>query len=148
MKAGSFMGFYALQHFVREGRRTRLPVRVLYVPEEEVGSPTSRAAIEAAARKSKYVLVMEPARDGGKCVTARKGWGRFDMTITGRASHAGSRPQDGRVFANSPARSRSGSHHRLQRHLGRGRHAGGAPNVVPAWRHRLRVRPASTSMPW
>lgn len=43
-----------------------------------------------------YVLVMEPARDGGKCVTARKGWGRFEMTITGRASHAGLRPQDGR----------------------------------------------------
>src|SRR5215813_11986227 len=96
MKAGSFMAFYALQHFVREGRRTKLPVRVLYVPEEEVGSPTSRAAIEAAARKSKYVLVMEPARDGGKCVTARKGWGRFDMAITGLASHAGLRPQDGR----------------------------------------------------
>jgi glutamate carboxypeptidase len=104
MKAGSYMGFYALQHFVREGRRTKLPVRVLYVPEEEVGSPTSRAAIEAAALKSKYVLVMEPARDGGKCVTARKGWGRFDMTITGRASHAGSRPQDGRSALSELAR--------------------------------------------
>jgi glutamate carboxypeptidase len=104
MKAGSYMAYYALQHFVREGRRTRLPVRVLYVPEEEVGSPTSRAAIEAAARKSKYVLVMEPARDGGKCVTARKGWGRFDMTITGRASHAGSRPQDGRSALGELAR--------------------------------------------
>src|SRR5262249_6358318 len=76
----------------------------LYVPEEEVGSPTSRAAIEAAALKSKYVLVMEPARDGGKCVTARKGWGRFDMTITGRASHAGSRPQDGRSAVRELAR--------------------------------------------
>jgi glutamate carboxypeptidase len=96
MKAGSYMAYYALQHFVRQGRTTPLPVRILYVPEEEIGSPTSRAAIEAAARKSKYVLVMEPARDGDKCVTARKGWGRFDMTITGRASHAGSRPQDGR----------------------------------------------------
>ena len=96
MKAGSYMAYYALQHFVRQGRATPLPVRILYVPEEEIGSPTSRAAIEAAARKSKYVLVMEPARDGDKCVTARKGWGRFDMTITGRASHAGSRPQDGR----------------------------------------------------
>ncbi|MFO1159763.1 MAG: M20 family metallopeptidase [Reyranellaceae bacterium] len=104
MKAGSYLACYALQHFVREGRRTALPVRVLYVPEEEVGSPTSRAAIEAAARKSKYVLVMEPARDGGKCVTARKGWGRFDMTITGRASHAGSRPQDGRSALRELAR--------------------------------------------
>jgi glutamate carboxypeptidase len=104
MKAGSYMAYYALQHFVRQGRATPLPVRILYVPEEEVGSPTSRAAIEAAALKSKYVLVMEPARDGGKCVTARKGWGRFDMTITGRASHAGSRPQDGRSAVRELAR--------------------------------------------
>jgi glutamate carboxypeptidase len=54
--------------------------------------------------KSKYVLVMEPARDGGKCVTARKGWGRFEMTITGRASHAGVRPQDGRSAVRELAR--------------------------------------------
>ena len=74
------------------------------MPEEEVGSPTSRAAIEAAALKSKYVLVMEPARDGGKCVTARKGWGRFEMTITGRAAHAGLRPQDGRSAVRELAR--------------------------------------------
>ena len=104
MKAGSYMAYYALQHFVRQGRTTPLPVRLLYVPEEEVGSPTSRAAIEAAALKSKYVLVMEPARDGGKCVTARKGWGRFDMTITGRASHAGLRPQDGHSAVRELAR--------------------------------------------
>ena len=104
MKAGSYMAYYALQHFVRRGRTTPLPVRLLYVPEEEVGSPTSRAAIEAAALNSKYVLVMEPARDGGKCVTARKGWGRFDMTVTGRASHAGLRPQDGRSALRDLAR--------------------------------------------
>jgi glutamate carboxypeptidase len=96
MKAGSFMAYYAMQHFVRRGRTTPLPVRIMYVPEEEVGSPTSRERIEAAARKAKYVLVMEPARDGDRCVTARKGWGRFELKVTGRAAHAGSRPQDGR----------------------------------------------------
>jgi glutamate carboxypeptidase len=96
MKAGSFMGFYALQHLIRSGRTTRLPVRFLYVPEEEVGSPTSRARIEAAARKARYALVLEPARDGNRCVTGRKGVGRFVMKIAGRASHAGLRHQDGR----------------------------------------------------
>ena len=104
MKAGSYIAYYALQHFVRQARTTALPVRILYVPEEEVGSPTSRATIEAAALKSKYVLVMEPARDGGKCVTARKGWGRFEMMISGRASHAGLRPQDGRSAVRELAR--------------------------------------------
>ncbi len=137
MKAGSYLACYALQHFVREGRRTTLPVRVLYVPEEEVGSPTSRAAIEAAARKSKYVLVMEPARDGGKCVTARKGWGRFDMTITGRASHAGSRPQDGRSALRELARQildlESISDPAIGVSVVVGMAQGGsAPNVVPA----------------
>src|SRR5215471_21466552 len=76
----------------------------MYEPEEGVGSPTSRGAVEAAALRSKYVLVMEPARDGGKCVTARKGWGRFEMTITGRASHAGLRPRDGRSAVRELAR--------------------------------------------
>jgi len=137
MKAGSYLACYALQHFVREGRRTTLPVRILYVPEEEVGSPTSRAAIEAAARKSKYVLVMEPARDGGKCVTARKGWGRFDMTITGRASHAGSRPQDGRSALRELARQildlEAMSDPAVGISIVVGMAQGGsAPNVVPA----------------
>ena len=36
----------------------------LFIPEEEVGSPTSRARIEEAARGHKYALVMEPGRDG------------------------------------------------------------------------------------
>ena len=66
MKAGAYMAYYAYQHLVRSGRRSRLPVTFFYVPEEEVGSPTSRAAIEAEAQKHKYVLVTEPAREGGK----------------------------------------------------------------------------------
>ena len=75
-----------------------------YVPEEEVGSPTSRAAIEAEARKHKYVLVTEPAREGGKCVTGRKGAGRFTVTAHGRQAHSGVRPQDGRSAIHEMAR--------------------------------------------
>ena len=78
------------------GRAHGMPVTWLYVPEEEVGSPTSREVIEREARKAKYVLVTEPARDGGKIVTARKGVGRFELKITGRPSHAGAQHQDGR----------------------------------------------------
>ncbi|MBL8698097.1 MAG: M20 family metallopeptidase [Alphaproteobacteria bacterium] len=104
MKAGSFMGYYALQHFVRTGRTTPLPVRIMYIPEEEVGSPTSRELIEKAALKAKYVLVMEPAREGNKCVTARKGVGRFEMRITGKAAHSGARHEDGRSAIKEAAR--------------------------------------------
>ena len=71
-------GPLALQHFVRRGRTTALSVRILYVPGGGIGETRQVApAIEAAALKREYVLVVEPARDGGKCVTARKGWGRF-----------------------------------------------------------------------
>ena len=38
----------------------------------------------------------EPARDGGRVVTCRKGVGRFQVEIEGRPSHAGSRHPDGR----------------------------------------------------
>lgn len=137
MKAGSYLAYYALQHFVREGRTTPLPVRILYIPEEEVGSPTSRPAIEAAARNAKYVLVMEPARDGDKCVTSRKGWGRFDMTITGRASHAGSKPEEGRSALNELARqildleSMTDFETGVSVVVGMAQ-GGSAPNVVPA----------------
>ncbi len=96
MKAGGYIAYYALRHLIRQGKKTRLPVTFLFIPEEEVGSPTSRARIEAAARGHKYCLVMEPGRDGDKVVTSRKGVGRFVMTVKGRASHAGVRHEDGR----------------------------------------------------
>jgi len=96
MKAGAYLPYYAYRHLRRLGAGTALPVTFLFVAEEEVGSPTSRAVIEAEAKKAKYVLVTEPARDGGKLVTARKGVGRFEMTITGRPAHSGAQHADGR----------------------------------------------------
>jgi glutamate carboxypeptidase len=96
MKAGGYIAYYALRHLVRQGKKTRLPVTFLFIPEEEVGSPTSRARIEEAARGHKYALVMEPGRDGDRVVTSRKGVGRFSLTVKGTASHAGARHQDGR----------------------------------------------------
>ena len=96
MKAGGYIAYYALRHLIRQGKKPKLPVTFLFIPEEEVGSPTSRARIEAAARGHKYALVMEPGRDGDKVVTSRKGVGRFVMTVKGRASHSGVRHEDGR----------------------------------------------------
>src|SRR3546814_1446658 len=104
MKGGAFLALYALQHLIRQGRKSRLPVTILYVPDEEVGSPISRAAIEAEAKKAKYVLVTEPAREGGKIVTARKGVARFRMKATGRPAHIGARHQDGRNATREIAR--------------------------------------------
>jgi len=104
MKAGGYIAYYALRHLVRQGKKTRLPVTFLFIPEEEVGSPTSRARIEEAARGHKYALVMEPGRDGDRVVTSRKGVGRFTLTVKGTASHAGVRHQDGRSAIHEMAR--------------------------------------------
>jgi glutamate carboxypeptidase len=58
--------------------------------DEEVGSETSRALTEQAARKSNRVLVLEPGTGmEGKLKTARKGVGVYRVVIRGKASHAG-----------------------------------------------------------
>jgi len=96
MKGGAYLAYHAFRQVCANGARSPLGVTQLYVSDEEIGSPTSRALIEAEGRKAKYVLVTEPARDGGKIVTGRKGVGRFEVFIRGVPSHAGTRPGDGR----------------------------------------------------
>jgi glutamate carboxypeptidase len=96
MKGGAYLAYHAFRQVCADGARSPLGVTQLYVSDEEIGSPTSRALIEQQGRKAKYVLVTEPARDGGKIVTGRKGVARFEITIKGVPSHAGTRPEDGR----------------------------------------------------
>ena len=96
MKGGAYLAYHAFRQLCADGAQSPLGVTQLYVSYEEIGSPTSRALIEAEGRKAKYVLVTEPARDGGKIVTGRKGVARFDVFIKGVPSHAGTRPGDGR----------------------------------------------------
>jgi len=104
MKGGAHIAFAAMRHLVRAGRTTRLPIRHLLVSEEEVGSPTSRALIEREARRAVAVLVTEPAREGGRIVTARKGTARFEIHVRGIAAHSGTRHQDGRSAIKELAR--------------------------------------------
>jgi len=95
MKGCVYIAMTAAATLIEAGRETPLPLRFLVVPDEEVGSPTSRPAIEAEADNAKYVLVVEPARDGGKVVTSRKGSARMTITAHGRAAHLGVRHRDG-----------------------------------------------------
>jgi glutamate carboxypeptidase len=96
MKGGAYLAYHAFRQICAQGARPPLGITHLYVSDEEIGSPTSRALIEAEGRKAKYVLVTEPARDGGKIVSGRKGVGRFEVFIRGVPAHSGTRPQDGR----------------------------------------------------
>ncbi|NPU11870.1 M20 family metallopeptidase [Bradyrhizobium sp. 83002] len=96
MKGGAYLAHHAFRQLCADGERSPLGITHLFVSDEEIGSPTSRALIEEEGRRAKYVLVTEPARDGGKIVTGRKGVARFDVAIRGVPAHAGARPQDGR----------------------------------------------------
>jgi glutamate carboxypeptidase len=96
MKGGAYLAYHAFAQLCASPERSPLGVTQLFVSDEEIGSPTSRALIEAEGRKAKYVLVTEPAREGGKIVTGRKGVARFEIFVKGVPAHAGTRPEDGR----------------------------------------------------
>ncbi|MFB7184994.1 M20 family metallopeptidase [Streptomyces sp. NPDC056230] len=69
-------------------------VSVLLTGDEEIGSPTSRSLIEAEARRTRAVLVLEASEDGA-LKTARKGVSGYELNIAGRAAHAGLEPHRG-----------------------------------------------------
>jgi glutamate carboxypeptidase len=96
MKGGAYLAYHAFRQLCARPERSPLGITQLYVSDEETGSLTSRALIETEGRKAKYVLVTEPARDGGKIVTGRKGVARFEIFVHGVPAHAGTRPEDGR----------------------------------------------------
>jgi glutamate carboxypeptidase len=96
MKAGTMFVYYALRALREQSLGTNKKIVVLLTSDEEVGSGTSRAMIEEEARRSSYVLCVEPpVPPAGHLKTARKGVGRFNLTITGKASHAGSSHAEG-----------------------------------------------------
>ncbi|MGH3349443.1 MAG: M20 family metallopeptidase [Nocardioides sp.] len=70
-------------------------VSLLVTGDEELGSPSSRALIEAEAREASAVLVLEASADGGALKTARKGTSMYEVEVVGRAAHAGLEPEKG-----------------------------------------------------
>lgn len=90
MKAGIVQAIYGIAS-VKEWYHTE----ILITADEEVGSHASRELLEERAKAAGAVLVLEPSADGGALKIARKGTGTFNVTITGRASHAGLEPEKG-----------------------------------------------------
>jgi glutamate carboxypeptidase len=96
MKGGIVLALFAVDAL----RALRVPVRkdlvFLWTSDEEIGSEASRATIEAEARKSDAVLVLEPSfGPEGRLKTQRKGVGGVDLTVTGKSAHAGIDPEKG-----------------------------------------------------
>jgi glutamate carboxypeptidase len=96
MKGGTVMALAALKAVLDKGKLD-LPVTIIINPDEEIGSPTSRALIEEEARNHKYVLIPEPAKgERGDVTTGRHAFQRFFLTTHGRPAHSGWTNKDGR----------------------------------------------------
>ena len=104
MKGGVLLALEALRQLARAGIATALPVTVLLTSDEEVGSPSTRALIEAEAAQHRYVLVPEPAHADGGVTTGRYAIARYNLRATGRPSHAGWALHAGRSAIRAMAR--------------------------------------------
>ena len=95
MKAGIAIGMLAARALLETEVGAPRRVVMLWSSDEELGSGTSRQAIEDEARRSEAVLVLEPSLPGGAVKTTRKGCGQYEITARGIAAHAGVDPEKG-----------------------------------------------------
>ena len=90
MKTGLAMCLQAVRILQSMDVPVPQPMALLIVSDEEVGSPVSRRITEREAQWSGQVLVLEPGTGlTGQLKTARKGVGRYNVRVFGRAAHAG-----------------------------------------------------------
>ena len=94
-KSSAVVVLAALAGLRELGLPPRYPVTVLFNSDEEVGSRTSRALIEAEARQAEVVLCVEPTRPDGSLKVWRKGTLRYVVTALGKAAHSGADHQKG-----------------------------------------------------
>ena len=104
MKGGNYVALEAIRQLARAGIETPLAITVLFTPDEEVGTPSTRDLVEAEAARHSYVLVPEPATSEGGVVTGRYAIARFNLETIGRSSHAGARLAEGRSAIRAMAR--------------------------------------------
>jgi glutamate carboxypeptidase len=96
MKGGLVVARFALGALSRAGLLEQLPIRVVSVSDEEVGSPTSQPWLRELAQGASCALVFESGRMNDAIVTARKAVGLGTATARGKAAHAGARHEEGR----------------------------------------------------
>lgn len=99
MKGGIIIGLYAFDSVRAALPDWRMPVTFIFNSDEEDGSWGSREVILREAKDADLVLILEPsdgAADGPQILVGRKGGGSFRLVVTGRESHAGAAPEQGR----------------------------------------------------
>lgn len=104
MKGGLMVCRTALAALADAGLLADLPLCMVSVADEEIGSIDSRPWLEELGRGAAAALVFEAGRADDSVVTARKGTGRFRVHAHGRAAHAGNDPGAGRSAIRALAR--------------------------------------------
>jgi glutamate carboxypeptidase len=96
MKGGLVVIAYALKALAATGGLDAVvPVRIVIVSDEEVGSPEGQGVIAAAVTGSGAALVFEAGRKADAIITRRKGTGGMTATAHGKAAHAGNAHKEG-----------------------------------------------------
>jgi len=90
MKAGFVQALYAISQ-INDAQDN---VALVATTDEETGSATSKELIERLAKTAQAVLVFEASLDG-KVKTGRKGTAMYQVSVVGKASHAGLEPEKG-----------------------------------------------------
>jgi glutamate carboxypeptidase len=96
MKAGLVQMIFAIKALKELNLTPEVTPVVFINSDEEIGSRESTRHIRRLARHMDRALIMEPSMgESGDIKTARKGVGRFVITVKGKAAHAGLDPQAG-----------------------------------------------------
>jgi len=95
MKGGLAVIRTALAALHDAGLLAKLPVMVVCVSDEEVGSPTSAEHLKSLAAGASCALVFESGRANDMIITRRKGVGAMTVIAHGKAAHAGNNHKDG-----------------------------------------------------
>ena len=137
MKAGIGVALLAVRALQRDRPPRCRRIVMLWTTDEEIGSETSRAAIEEEARRARAVLVLEPSLPGGGAKTSAQGLRRVRADGARRRRRTpGSIPARARARSTSwprqivADRAAAGSAARHQRQRRRRRRAASRPNVV------------------
>jgi glutamate carboxypeptidase len=137
MKAGIVQALFALDAIQHLRAALSKKLVFLWTSDEEIGSESSRKLLEAEAKRSDAVFVLEPSLGPrGLLKTARKAVGEAEFIVHGRASHAGLAPEKGvnaiHELALQIARLRDWNDHARGISVNAGFVAGGTrPNVIP-----------------
>ena len=93
MKAGVLLMIYLTEYLTAVHPEIRLCL--LLDCDEETGSADSAPFLMEYGEKSRCAFVFEGARKAGQFVSQRKGCRKYEIEITGVASHAGTAPRQG-----------------------------------------------------